>query len=128
LVFITDILLGYRRSPRVYLAPFAICAVDGLDQLWVVQIEKVWSDANNRAVFLVELFERLMIVARSHLGKTPEVGPSCSLGGALAIPIPEDCFGTKGEVEWALTCEKWARILSQRRRCPRESEPAKEGG
>ncbi len=62
---------------NAYLAPGLVGAVDGLDQLRVVEIDEVRADAHNRAVLLVELLDAAVVVAGPHEKETPQVGPSC---------------------------------------------------
>ena len=49
----TTRLYGKMEEETSYLVPLAICAVDSLDELGIVQVEKVGADANHRAELLV---------------------------------------------------------------------------
>lgn len=49
-----------------YLAPLIICTIEGFDQLGVVEVDEVWTDAYSRAIFIVELLDAAVVVARPH--------------------------------------------------------------
>lgn len=65
------------RRKTAYLAPGYVGAVDGFDQLRVVEIDEVRADAHNRAVLLVELLHLAVVVTGPHEKEAPQVGPSC---------------------------------------------------
>lgn len=60
-----------------HLGPFSISTVHRLDQIGVVEGQRIWSNAHHWPVFVVELLHSQMIAAASNDGEAPEVGPSC---------------------------------------------------
>lgn len=60
-----------------HLAPGLVRAVQGFDQLRVVEVDEVRADANDRAVLIVELLHAAVVVTGPHEKETPQVGPSC---------------------------------------------------
>lgn len=58
-----------------YLVPRLVFAVDGFDQLRIVEIDKVRADAHNRAILVVELFHPAGVVTGPYKRETPEVTP-----------------------------------------------------
>lgn len=55
LIFILSLVDGFMTIAlsKIYLEPFAISAVDGLDQLGVIEVESVRADTDNGSVLLV---------------------------------------------------------------------------
>ena len=85
---------------ETYLEPLAISAVDGLDQLRVIQIKSVGPNTDNGPVLLVEVMDDFMVFAGACLVESPPVGEACKEG---------------------------ARVLVQRAGSPRDDVPSKDG-
>jgi hypothetical protein len=56
-----------------HLHPLVVRRVNGLRQLWIVQVKQVWPDTDDRAVFVMELLDGEGVTAGTRLGKPPEV-------------------------------------------------------
>lgn len=70
-------IMCYSGSPwSIYLSPFSISAIEGLDDFRNVKVKSVGSNSNNRAILFVELLDLDMVAPLSDSVKTPEVGPA----------------------------------------------------
>lgn len=64
-------------AEAAHLGPFSISPVHRLDQIGVVEGQRVWSNSHHWPVLVVELSHSQMIAAAPNDSEAPEVGPSC---------------------------------------------------
>ena len=60
-----------RMGDTSYLVPLAIGAVYGLDELGIVQVDKVGTDANYRSELLMQLLDAGVILSTTHKSEAP---------------------------------------------------------
>lgn len=71
LLFLGPVCTDSARDGPTYLAPLAVRAVQGFDQLGVVQVQQVRSYPNHGTIFVMKLLHPEMVVPRPHEKETP---------------------------------------------------------
>lgn len=69
-----------------HLPPLAIGAVKHLDQLRVVEVERVGPNSHNRAILLMKFLDAKVVVARPYDTETPEVRPTWVAPTCMSAP------------------------------------------
>lgn len=84
-----------RAVAEPYLEPFSIGTIYRLDQLGVVYVEEVGTQADDRAVFLVKLLDcQLVVFSSLDQEEPPEICPSCweMCQRAYSMFLPSMCM------------------------------------
>lgn len=59
-----------------YLAPRLILAIDGFDELWIVEVDEIRPNSYHWPVFVMQLLHAMGVLAGLHEEETPKIGQS----------------------------------------------------
>lgn len=63
-----------KGAALLYLSPFPIRAIDGSDQLRIVEVKEIRAAANDGAILVMQFLDFLGVASRPHQSEPPQVG------------------------------------------------------